>query len=277
MGMVYEDYKENVSHGTASFPMAAYDFNGTYKYTVNDHWHKETEIILFEEGSFSVSLNEADTVIHAPAILFLPAGYVHGLTLKPGQKEKALVFDENLLVEPVLKKIKCEYLLIEVFNPLFAELSDIFSKAFREAGKGNDQSLLKARLYITEFVTELLDEKYIGYRTDLAENENTKDIIVRAKDYIQEHYDEKLLVSELADKLKLNNQYLCRLFKKSTGKTITEYVNEVRINKAEKLLYETDDKVIDIALATGYDNISYFIKRFKQQKGMTPNEYRTFR
>ena len=58
------------------------------------------------------------------------------------------------------------------------------------------------------------------------------------------------------------------------GKTLTEYINEIRVDKASAMLSNTDEKVIDIAIQCGYDNISYFIKRFKNVKGVTPQEYR---
>ena len=72
----------------------------------------------------------------------------------------------------------------------------------------------------------------------------------------------------------MNTQYFCRYFKKLVGKTPTEYINDVRIEKAKELLAESDDKIIDIAIACGYDNIGYFIKRFKEQKHMSPSQYR---
>ena len=68
----------------------------------------------------------------------------------------------------------------------------------------------------------------------------------------------------------MNEQYFCRYFKKNIGKTITEYINVIRVEKAATALAETEDKIIDIA----FDNIGYFIRRFKKEKGMTPSEYR---
>jgi len=71
-----------------------------------------------------------------------------------------------------------------------------------------------------------------------------------------------------------NPQYFCRYFKKNIGKTITEYINDVRIEKAAQALAETNDKIIDIAQNCGYENVSYFIRRFRRTKGMTPVQYR---
>lgn len=81
-------------------------------------------------------------------------------------------------------------------------------------------------------------------------------------------------MEEIADAAGLNVQYFCRYFKKNTGKTVTEYINEIRINHAAKMLLESEDKIIDIAGQCGYDNVGYFIKRFRQCKGITPSDYR---
>lgn len=64
----------------------------------------------------------------------------------------------------------------------------------------------------------------------------------------------------------MNEQYFCRYFKKNIGKTITEYINVIRVEKAATALAETEDKIIDIASACGFDNIGYFIRRFKRRR-----------
>lgn len=72
----------------------------------------------------------------------------------------------------------------------------------------------------------------------------------------------------------MNSQYFCRYFKRLTGKTITTYLNEIRIDKAAELLVSSDEKSIEIAGACGFENIGYFNKRFKNLKGSTPSKYR---
>ena len=72
----------------------------------------------------------------------------------------------------------------------------------------------------------------------------------------------------------MNSQYFCRYFKENLGKTATEYINEVRVEKAAEALIETDEKIINIAQNSGFENMGYFIRRFKKEKGVTPSEYR---
>ncbi|MNY65428.1 HTH-type transcriptional activator Btr [compost metagenome] len=68
--------------------------------------------------------------------------------------------------------------------------------------------------------------------------------------------------------------YLGRLIKKYTSKTLTDFINEYRMEKAQELLRETDELIVMIAEETGFSSNSYFGKVFKKYQGITPNEYR---
>ena len=72
----------------------------------------------------------------------------------------------------------------------------------------------------------------------------------------------------------MSREYFCRFFKKNIGCTFTSYINELRIEACAKQIAETSGKIIDIALNNGFDNVGYFMHRFKESKHMTPLEYR---
>ena len=83
-----------------------------------------------------------------------------------------------------------------------------------------------------------------------------------------------LSLNSLSSELNVNPSYLSHLFKKEMGKTLTEYVNETRINKALVYLNNTDLQVQAIAQKVGIYDLSYFTKLFRRQMGMSPTEYR---
>lgn len=95
----------------------------------------------------------------------------------------------------------------------------------------------------------------------------------KIKAYITEHYSENISRQELADLLFVNSDYLSRIFNKETGMPIPDYITQVRIEEAKRLLH-TDATVSDIAIRVGIDNYSYFSTVFKKYTGMTPMEYR---
>lgn len=99
-------------------------------------------------------------------------------------------------------------------------------------------------------------------------------IIEKAKKYMADHYLNDLKASEVAAYLKITPSYFSNIFKQSTGKSFSEYMNELRINEARKLLLTTQDKVFEIADRVGYKEYKYFVSVFKLYTGMTPKKYR---
>lgn len=96
----------------------------------------------------------------------------------------------------------------------------------------------------------------------------------KAIDYLHANYRKVLDLEELAGYLDISKSYLCTIFKKETKKTITEYLNEVRIKKSKDLLKDSDDTMLDIALSVGYNNQNYYNIVFKKFTGMTPLNFK---
>ena len=95
-----------------------------------------------------------------------------------------------------------------------------------------------------------------------------------AVNYIQLHVCEPLTLSVLAEKLGKSRPFLSSEFKKETGKTITEYIHEYKMQYAAMLLYLPDISIQDVAIQVGINDVSYFIKMYKKYTGLTPGEYR---
>lgn len=93
--------------------------------------------------------------------------------------------------------------------------------------------------------------------------------------HVSQHlFDTDLTLQNTASSLNLNKTYLANLFKKETHGTFTTYVNGKRIDHAIFLLNSTTENIQQIASACGIPDVTYFTRLFKQQKGMTPSEYR---
>lgn len=97
--------------------------------------------------------------------------------------------------------------------------------------------------------------------------------VVRAIDYINNHYTNDISVSQLAKLCYISETHLYRLFKKETGKTPTDYRNELRIQRACLLLRETDKSIGEISSELGFDSIYYFSRIFKKYIGKSPSKY----
>jgi len=92
--------------------------------------------------------------------------------------------------------------------------------------------------------------------------------------YVKENHGRQIKESEVAAIACLSEAAFCRFFKKTTGWRFIDYVNEIRIREASRLLSETKDRVVDIAYTTGFYIPHYFNKIFKRSWGMTPSEFR---
>jgi len=98
--------------------------------------------------------------------------------------------------------------------------------------------------------------------------------VVSAIEYILEHYMDSITLDQIAASVYLNPEYLSRIFKAEVGRTYTEFITELRIKKAARMLCETSRKVQDIGKSVGYPNVSYFSTLFKKKMGKNPFEYR---
>ncbi|WP_245954467.1 response regulator transcription factor [Paenibacillus flagellatus] len=99
-------------------------------------------------------------------------------------------------------------------------------------------------------------------------------LVERAKAYIAERYAADLKASEVAAWLKITPSYFSLLFKQHEGRGFTDYLNELRIERAKTYLSETHDRVFEIADKVGYKDYKYFVAVFKSVTGVTPTDYR---
>ncbi|MBU2645157.1 helix-turn-helix domain-containing protein [bacterium] len=117
--------------------------------------------------------------------------------------------------------------------------------------------------------------------TDLQQNRRQKPVTdtTRAKiqsiqNYLTENYAENLTRERLAEIAGISPDHLSRMFKQETGERISDFVNKIRIEKATKLLLESDEKVIAIAYEVGFGSLRTFNKVFLEITGRTPSEHR---
>lgn len=96
---------------------------------------------------------------------------------------------------------------------------------------------------------------------------------VRAEEYIQQHYSEDISLESCASYVDISYTHLSRTFKKEFGVNFVEYLNQIRIQKSQSLLVSQKYSIKECAEMVGFHNYSYFFKVFKQNVGMTPNEF----
>lgn len=140
-----------------------------------------------------------------------------------------------------------------------------------------DQHLFVQKVYEQENLESLLQYVSKEFRS-MSSVINKKyfaegNIVEKVLEYMNQYYDKDLSLKYVAELFFYNNAYLGKAFKKQTGKYFNEYLREIRIEKAKKLLINSHQKIYEISKLVGYSNSDYFYKNFKELEGMSPKEF----
>lgn len=106
-------------------------------------------------------------------------------------------------------------------------------------------------------------------------NTNNNNLIRLAKSYINKNFKNNISIQSVSAYVGRNPNYFCHIFKKETGVSLSEYIGQLRIKEAKKLLLNTSYMAYEIADKTGFSSYKHFYKYFKKSTGMTPTEYRS--
>jgi len=114
-----------------------------------------------------------------------------------------------------------------------------------------------------------------GLASNLALEEESEPEPVRlAKQYINANLDDKVTLDEVAEHVHVSTFYFCKIFKATTGMTLTEYVNRRRVERAKHMLRNPDLRITEIAYEVGYQSLSQFNRSFLKYAGSSPSDFR---
>lgn len=153
--------------------------------------------------------------------------------------------------------------LLEKLIPILDELSE-------ENGKFGTHRQIQVRIRLLQVVDLLVEYDQLEAKTGRASGGLEKEILI----YIQDNYHEHISLAELSEHFHLSEKYMSRFFSERFHMTLTQYVNYVRLKYARHLLESTDLSVTEIAMKSGYPNVSYFIRKFSAAVGEPPLRYR---
>ncbi|MCS7463927.1 AraC family transcriptional regulator [Paenibacillus doosanensis] len=164
----------------------------------------------------------------------------------------------------------CQVRNPEFVHSLFRELFEMFQS--RPVGLEVAASALIARI-LSELVIAKMERDAL--LSPYASSSYPKEVR-QAIDYIERHYQLPVRVEEVADHVHLSQYYFARIFKRSTGYSILEYINKYRLTRSKQLLASSKLPTGEVARLAGFCSQSYFTKMFKAHEGMTPKDYRNY-
>jgi AraC-like DNA-binding protein/quercetin dioxygenase-like cupin family protein len=187
------------------------------------------------------------------------------------------IFDETIhnipelgFIKDLLRKSQ-RGLHLKQYNE--GKLMDLFQESMNSQSSFNGFILV---LEILKFISQIEDSEMLevaefNWNTDLPQNQRLQKVY----EYVFFNFQNSLKLGEVASKLGLTEGAFCAFFKKSTRKTFSHFVKEVRIGYACKLLREDPDKPISqICFDSGYNNFANFNRQFKEISGLNPKAYR---
>ena len=246
---------------------------------VNLHYHDELEFIAVFEGVFAITVDGKEYFAEAGDVVFVGSGVPHSTRYVTPSRTALVQFRENDFLSSNITKI-IKYSV--KFNNLSESKVRIIKN--RELFESLDRLLLETEKKDSAFEIFVRSEVYkilgLLYRDGiLLDTERffaSKEIqkILPALEYVNKNYSENVTLEDASSLLGFDPSYFCRIFKSATGATFTEYLNFVRICKAEKLLSQTKKSILEISEAVGFSSLSYFNRVFKKIRNSSPGTYR---
>ncbi|KJD31200.1 AraC family transcriptional regulator [Tamlana nanhaiensis] len=247
------------------------------------HFHPELELIYVNKGQGKTHIGNHLSYFNNSQLILMGSNLPHnGFTdrLTATGTETTIQFKADFLGE--------EFLSV----PESANLAALFDRAkkgirFKVNTKQklgpkiealNDYEGLKKVIKFLEILDylaktddyELLNADGFAFETE-AQDSSKIDIIFK---YVNQNFQNHISLDEIADKVSMTVPAFCRYFKKATGKTFTQLVNEYRVVHATKLLNESQMSIADICYECGFNNFSHFNKQFTDITGKTASNYR---
>ncbi|NLR91559.1 MULTISPECIES: AraC family transcriptional regulator [Flammeovirga] len=176
-------------------------------------------------------------------------------------------------------------------NPVFACINEMLSDSkygisfSKEFGKSLEKELMNCQqlssaeknIFLLSLLLKLANSKCIHQlsTSDMRQQgDSNKERLDRVLKYISDNYEKDIDLQEIADIACLTSNSFCRFFKKVTNKSFKQYLNEVRIRNASRLLVQKNYQISDVCYEVGFNSITNFNKQFKMIIGKTPREYR---
>ena len=282
--MNYIDYIEKRKHGTVAFPIQYYYVDKTHpRYVMNAHWHQEFEIIRVLSGSFTVYLNNSKFDLTQGDILFVGCGCLHR-----GQPTdcvyECIVVDLKMLLTKndsitnhyIFQITDSQVSIKNIFIPKECELYKTLTELFVLMNDPKSYYELSVYALIFSVISQIYSN---GYTSSLncAQSNRQVELVRFVLDWINQNLKEEINSEKLSQISNLNFNYLCKIFKNFTGQTITQYVNEQRIENACYDIIEKNKTITEAAFGNGFNDLSYFTKIFKRYKGVSPREFKSLK
>lgn len=281
---MYFELKENKPHGTKDDPFSTYHIeNAGRSFQIPVHWHDEFEIIYVRSGFLAVSISGESYIGKTGDAFVVSPGNLHLMGSQTGTVDyytflfplKYISFrTDDMLDEKLLEPLNSGHLMIcprvkDTAKELCEQLIEIY-EAKKDESESKITTQVRTKIILLQFILEMWEKGFIIENDKSGRNTIEKEMI----SYIQQNFMEKISLKEFSEQFHLSEKYISRYFKEHFHITLSQYITHLRLEHAKQLLQDTDIPVTEIAMQSGYQNVSYFIRSFKKTYGVSPLKYR---
>ena len=233
------------------------------------HWHEHVEMMLLSEGECDFHVGGHSYTAYPGDLMIVNSAEIHSFTVK-----NRIRFYSLLLFPSFFDDVESGDIRLESLVKGDTLVKEFFADMYREYTGGERMSdmMLKSHAYA---LVAYLGRNYAVTQNAATPSDKSKlNRLYGVLEYIGENYSERITTRDLAASCFLSEEHFCRFFKMAVGKTVTEYINQYRVERASILLTNTEEAIGRIGESVGFDNVNYFSRIFKRIKGVTPKEYR---
>lgn len=246
-----------------------------------DHFHDSYEIYYLLAGERHYYIDNRMYALRKGDLIFINSGELHRTTAKgTARHERILINFRQEFLPPLTANSPQATFFSEqclLLRPRVQEqrvIENILFTMLQEQKEERSRHLAYLQTLLVQLFIEMdrICESAPDVITPVDTERQRKAYEIIA--YLHAHYAEKVTLEELSETFYISCTYLCRLFKQTTGFTLVEYLNTIRVQEAQRRLRNTTDKVTRIAEDTGFDSIAHFGRVFKSIAGRSPLQYR---
>jgi AraC-like DNA-binding protein len=246
------------------------------------HWHEKIEFLYFTKGEAVIQCNSMEFEVKAGDLVVINSNELHqGYCISEKVEYYCIIIDTALFENRFLDICETKYIKPIYQNRILfmnriendIEAGKIINEFVKEYDSRKIGYELEIKAYIYHLLTFLL-RNHVQLILTPREYEirmNNLKRLNKVLEYIKVNYNEKIILDQLCSMVNLSRFHFCRIFKDMTGKSVGEYVNSLRINKAEAMLKEGGMNITEIAMNCGFNDINYFSRVFKKYKKLPPS------
>lgn len=281
---MYFELKENKPHGTKDDPFSTYHIeNAGRSFQIPVHWHDEFEIIYVRSGFLTVSISGESYIGKTGEAFVVSPGNLHLMGSQSGTVDyytflfplKYISFrTDDMLDEKLLEPLNSGHLMIcprvkDTAKELCEQLIKIY-EAKNDESESKITTQVRTKIILLQFILHMWENGFIIENDKSGRNTVEKEMI----SYIQQSFTGEISLKELGEQFHLSEKYVSQYFKEHFHITLSKYVTYLRLEHAKQLLQNSDIPVTEVAMLSGYQNVSYFIRSFKKTYGVSPLKYR---